>query len=94
MALQKHNSDNIESIEVYLTATKTPIAFAKKKAELIDSGMSEDEAIKFINETPFEMEIYYSDNCGLFMVESEAVTDCEITDPYTGEQLEENEELF
>jgi hypothetical protein len=90
--LRKHKIDEIESIKVFLDENTTPIAFAKKKAELIDAGMSEEEVNSYLRKTPFEMEIYYSINQGLFMVESETVTDCDIVNPYNGEMLEEAED--
>lgn len=41
--------------------------------ELIESGCSEDEARKFINDSTFVLELYYSPFYGMFAVESDAV---------------------
>lgn len=80
-----------ETINVYLSKETTPIAFQNKLEELIECGMSEEEATKFIETTPFCLELYYEKGCGLFAVESEALEFCEIHSPYTKELMEENE---
>ena len=76
--------DDVEVIDVYLDEVKHPRAFKTKLHELIESGLDEDAARKFIRDTPFVMEVYYDLNRGLFMVESEAVESTEIYNPYTG----------
>ena len=81
--------EKAEIIELFLSKDKTPIAYQKKVAELIRSGFSEEEAENFVSTTPFEMEFYYSDNLGLFLVESEAVENAILVDPYSGEPLED-----
>ena len=92
--MKKHNSDEIEVIKVFLSKNEHPIAYEAKMRELMnESGMTEDEAELFLQTTPFELELYYSYNQGLFGVESEAVTDCDIINPYNGEFLEENNEF-
>lgn len=93
--LRKHNSQQYESLNVYLSEDKTPIAFARKLKELMDQKTfnSEEEAKKWIRETPFEMEFYYSMDQGLFLVESEAVdSDIPIFNPYSGEELEDSDD--
>jgi hypothetical protein len=83
--------EKAEIIELFLSKDKTPIAYQKKVAELIKSGMTKVEAENFVSTTPFEMEFYYSDDLGLFLVESEAVENATIVDPYSGEILEDHE---
>jgi len=90
--MKKNNSDNYESIKFFLNKDKHPIAFAAKLKELVECGMSKEDAESAIPEMEFEMEIYYSDGLGLFMVESEAVESCTIIDPYTGNELEDFED--
>lgn len=92
--MKKNSADNYESIEVRLSEDKTPIAFAAKLKELMDQKAFDDEekAKKWIRETPLEMELYYSIDNGLFMVEAEAVEGGDIVNPYTGEKLEESDE--
>ncbi|OQA46903.1 MAG: hypothetical protein BWY47_01522 [Bacteroidetes bacterium ADurb.Bin302] len=91
--LRKHNYDEMETVDVYLSEDKTPVAFARKLKELLEQKAfnSEDEAKNWIRKTPFSMELYYSIDQGLFLVESEAVeSDSEIYNPYTGEELDES----
>lgn len=80
-----NNSNNVETVELYLDEYRHPIAFNNKLNELIKSGMMEDEARSFINSTPFELEVYYDPFRGLFLVESEACEYTDIYNPYTGE---------
>jgi uncharacterized HAD superfamily protein len=90
--LKKNNGLEIESFEIYLDKNKFPKAYEAKKQELIKSGLSPKEAEKLIDTTPFELEVYYSPDCGMFAVESEAVESIEIFDPYTGIEMEEMDE--
>jgi hypothetical protein len=87
--MKKNSVDNYESINVLLSKVKTPIAFKKKVDELVESGLSFKDAENFVSTTEIEMEFYYSDGLGLFMVEAEAVECCTIVDPYTSIKLEE-----
>lgn len=86
--------EKAEIIELFLSKDKTPIAYKKKVAELIKCGYSEEEAEDIVSTTPFEMEFYYSDDLGLFLVESEAVENGILVDPYTGENLEHLDEEY
>ena len=66
-----------ETINVWLSKEKTPIAWRAKMDELIEEeGMTEAEAEKFIADSVWVMEIYYEKGQGLFLVETEA---CECT---------------
>jgi hypothetical protein len=89
--MKKNKPEQAEIIELFLSEDKTPIAYQKKVAELIKSGMTKEEAENFVSTTPFEMEFYYSDDLGLFLVESEAVEDANIIDPYSGKKLQDYE---
>ncbi len=86
--MKVNSPEKAEIIELFLSKDKTPIAYQKKVEELIRSGLSEEEAENFVSTTPFEMEFYYSDNLGLFLVECEAVDNAILVDPYSGEPLE------
>lgn len=90
--MKKNNSDQYESIMVKLDEFKHPIAFKTKLDELIESGMTAEEARVFIQTTPIELEIYYQKDSGLFAVEAEAVDSGTVYSPYSGEELEEAEE--
>lgn len=72
-------------IDVLLCPNKTPIVYARKKKELIEcSGMTEDDAEKYLLQ-PIPLELFY--DRGLFGVESEAVGETEIYNPYTGREI-------
>ncbi len=90
--MKKNSADNYESMNVRLSKDKTPIAYAKKVAELIECGLTQEEAEHYVDTTEIEMEFYYADGLGLFMVEAEAVESCTIVNPYTGIKLEEVDE--
>ena len=82
-----------EIISVILTEENYPVAYAEKLKELKSSGVTEEEARKYIRQTPIILEIYYEKGRGLFAVESEAL-ECSapsIMSPYTGECFEEVE---
>lgn len=77
-------NDEPEFVDIYLDEVKHPRAFKTKVCELVRNGMNEDEARKFVRETPFAMEVCYDLNRGLFMVECEAIESTKIYNPYTG----------
>ena len=80
---------NYEPINVYLSREKTPIAFQNKLNELMECKAfdTEEEAAKWIEETPFELEMYYEKGYGLFLVESEAVENSCVFSPYSKKEL-------
>ena len=94
--IKANRAENYESIEVTLTREKTPIAFQSKLDELMEQGAFDNEAdaIKWIESTPIELELYYEKDSGLFAVEADAVdSQADLVSPYTGAEFEyENEE--
>lgn len=74
-----------ETVTVYIDETKHPMAFKRKLQDLINCGMTEDEA-RFYIKKGFDMEMELSEN-GLFLIESEPLDSINIYDPYTGEEL-------
>ena len=91
MKIKVHDSNHVESIQVMLSRDRTPIAFQNKLEELMAQKAfdTEEEAIKWIEKTPFKMEMYYEKGHGLFLVESEAIDSCDLVSPYTKEELVE-----
>lgn len=73
-------------VYIELCPNKTPTAYQRKKKELIDCGMSEQEAEKQLLR-PIPLELFYSKHQGLFGVESECLDCCEIYNPYTGKEI-------
>ena len=91
MAIKINEPNHEEVIEVRLSREKTPITSKNKLEELMEEGAfeTEKEAIEWIEKTPFVMEMYYEKGQGLFLVESEAIDNCDIVSPYTKEELVE-----
>ena len=80
-----------ETIDVFLSPSKTPVAYEKKIRELTDSsGMSKAEAEKYLLQ-PIELELFYDYDRGVFAVEAEAVGATPIFNPYTGDEIPEEE---
>jgi predicted nucleic-acid-binding Zn-ribbon protein len=92
--MKKNNTGTEEVIEVSLSEEKFPIAFKAKLDELIEQGWEEEDARDWLSRVTFQMELYYSKDQGLFMVESEAVEAITIFNPYTGDELEECEDTI
>ena len=86
MRVKLNNQTNYEHLcNVTLTAEKFPIAFSNKVRELTDCGMTEEDAVRYLRDTPIELELYYSYGYGLFAVETDAIDGgAAIFDPYTG----------
>jgi len=76
-----------ETIDVILSPDRFPIAYEKKLEELTEEGAfdSEEEAKKWLSETPITLELIYEKGCGLFAVESYALDAAEesICSPYS-----------
>ena len=81
----RHHEEEI--VEVRLDPVSHPKAYETKKKELVDSGMTEQEAEKAL-QIPLVMELYYSKGQGLFAVESEALEYCDIRNPYDGVRMD------
>lgn len=86
--LKINDSDNIESVKVTLCPIKTPIAYNNRVNSLVTSGLTLEDAEREALE-PIEMEMYYDADNGLFLVETEAVGNTDIFNPYTQALLEE-----
>ncbi len=80
-----------ETIDVLLTHDKYPVAFERKVRCVMSGGMSRREAEEYVRTTPICLEVYYDIGRGLFAVESEAVDNTEIFNPYTGETVTKEE---
>jgi hypothetical protein len=77
-----------DTIAVYLSEKHTPLACLRKKHELIyGSGMTEEEATHYLETAPVSLELFYDTDRGLFAVEEEACECCEIFNPYTGNEI-------
>lgn len=80
-------TDESDVIDVYLCPNKTPVAYARKKKELMEScGMTDAEAEDCLLR-PIPIELFYSYDQGLFGIEAECLASCEVYNPYTGEEI-------
>ncbi len=61
--------------------------YKRRKYELVASGMNDDEADDYLSTTPIQLELFYSESQGLWGVESEALDNCEIYNPYSGKEV-------
>jgi hypothetical protein len=80
-----------ETVDILLTPEKYPVAFDRKVRCIMSSGMTRTEAEEYVRTTPLCMEIHYDIGRGLFAVESEAVDNTEIFNPYTGKKVPKEE---
>jgi hypothetical protein len=77
-----------DTTEIYLTNDYTPAAYQRKMYELVHkSGMTEEEAMLYLETTPVSLELFYDVDRGLFAVEEDAGECCEIYNPYTGKEI-------
>jgi hypothetical protein len=77
-----------DTIAVYLLQRSTPAVWERKMYELIhQSGMTEEEAMRYMETTPVPLELFYDIDRGLFAVEEEAGECTEIYNPYTGKEI-------
>lgn len=90
--MKKNTAFEVELVDIYLDQHRHPLAFKVKLHELMESGMSEQEAKSFLMTNPIQMELYYSKDQGLFMIETDAVESTTIYNPYDGKQMEEFDE--
>ena len=90
--MRLNNSDEFESIKIHLSKTETPIAWENRVQRIMNSGASREEAEKMADEA-IEVEMYYNQDAGLFLVECEAVESGTIYDPYSGELMDDAEEI-
>jgi hypothetical protein len=82
--LKKSDPEKYAHFEINLV--NFPTLFELKKAELIRHGFTEKEAIENCM-TPIEMELVFAPDQGVFAVESEAMEDTDIFNPYDGQVM-------
>jgi len=78
-----------EVISVKLTKEKTPIAYNKKLNELMEQGAFKTvtEAEAWLENTEYDLELYYQKDCGLFALDPEALACSTCYSPYTGDEM-------
>jgi len=77
-----------DTLEVCVSQKSTPEIWERKVHELVHkSGMSMEEAERYLAATPIALELFYDIDRGLFAVEEEAGECTEIFNPYTGKEI-------
>ena len=83
------DENRYESINILLSREKYPIAFEKYVKDIMQGGMTREEAEKYASETPIELELYYQVGFGLFGISSDYVENVEsFVSPYNGDEYE------
>lgn len=88
---------NDESNSVEIRLGDYPALAELKKQELMECGLSEEDATKQANECVIDLELFYHKGSGLFGIESSAVESCEmggLYSPYDGETELISEEYY
>lgn len=76
-----------EVIEVVTTPRVNPGMFRHRVRSLTLSGLSREEAEKYVSSTPQKLELFYDVNLGAFAIDAEAVGNTPLYNPYTGEEI-------
>lgn len=79
--------DEGEMFEVITTPTVNPEMFRRRVKCLTLSGLSQEEAEKFVASTPLQLELFYDVGLGAFAIDAEAVGNTPLYNPYTGEEI-------
>lgn len=89
--MKKNQANKAEIVDFYLNETNYPIAYNGLLNDLIENGLTAEDAKKYIANNPIHLEVYYASTQGVFMVEVDAVSCAEIFNPYDGQLMEECE---
>lgn len=79
--------DVTEVIEVITTPTLNPEMFRRRVRSLTLSGLSREEAEKYVTSTPQKLELFYDVNLGAFAIDAEAVGNTPLYNPYSGKEI-------
>lgn len=84
-----NDENKYESVNIILSKEEYPIAFEKYVKDIMQGGMTREEAEKYASETPIELELYYQVGFGLFGISSDYVENVEsFVSPYNGDEYE------
>ena len=76
-----------EVIEVVTTPRVNPGMFRHRVRSLMLSGLSREEAEKYVASTPQKLELFYDVNLGAFAIDAEAVGNTPLYNPYSGKEI-------
>lgn len=84
--------DYDEVVEVTTSPDINPQTFKRRVRCLMISGMTRDQAEHYAITRPMQLSLFYDIGRGAFAVDSEAVDNTLIYNPYTGEKIPEESE--
>lgn len=61
--------------------------FRRRVRSLMLSGLSREEAEKYVASTPQKLELFYDVNLGAFAIDAEAVGNTPLYNPYSGKEI-------
>ena len=76
-----------DTFDLQLSESSTPETFRRRAASLTGSGLSESEARHVVATTPVPMELFCDSERGIFAVEAEPLAYGPLFNPYTGEEI-------
>lgn len=76
-----------EVIDVVTTPDTYPELFRRRVKCLMNSGLPQSEAEKFVASTPLQLELFYDIGRGGFAIDAEAVGNTPLYNPYTGKEI-------
>lgn len=79
-------------IDILTTPTVHPEIFRRRVRSQILSGLSQEEAEKFVASTPLQLELFYDVALGAFAIDAEAVGNTPLYNPYTGKEIPDETE--
>lgn len=86
MIIKKNKPEECESVMVVIDPVEHPKVYKTIMELYMKSGMTKAEAVAQMIQ-PFELELYFDPDSGLFAVDPEAISSIGICNPYTKEKL-------
>ena len=81
--------DYDEVTGVVTTPDTNPLTYRRRIADLMLSGMSQAEAQRHASARPMQLALFYDVGRGAFAIDSEAVGNMPLYNPYTGEMIQD-----
>lgn len=76
-----------EIVEVITTPQINSKLYRRRVRSLMQSGLSQSEAEKFVASTPLKLELFYDIELGGFAIDAEAVGNTPLYNPFTGKAI-------
>ena len=76
-----------DTYEITLTQEHTPCSYGHRVFDLMNSGLSEEDARRAVAAAPIVMELFCDEAHGLFAIESGPLQFTELYNPFTGQEI-------